>query len=152
GSDLGLSLSYAEQAEPRGLAEAFIIGRSFVGDDSVALVLGDNIFYGHGLAELLQQAVAHLDGATLFGYPVKDPERYGVAQADAAGRLVSIEEKPARPRSHTAVTGLYLYDNAVLDIAAGLRPSTRGELEITDVNNIYLQAGRARLVDLGRGM
>jgi glucose-1-phosphate thymidylyltransferase len=151
GAELGLSLSYAEQAAPNGLAEAFIIGREHVGDDSACLVLGDNIFYGHGLAGTLQRAVTGLAGCTLFGYPVKDPQRYGVAEVDPTGRLVSIEEKPAVPRSNLAVTGLYLYDNAVLDIAAGLTPSARGELEITDVNNAYLAQRRARLVNLGRG-
>ncbi len=152
GSDLGLSISYAEQPQPNGLAEAFIIGREHVGADHAALVLGDNIFHGQGLAELLQHEVARLDGCTLFGYQVSDPERYGVAEADAAGRLLSIEEKPARPRSSRAVTGLYFYDNDVLDIAASLIPSARGELEITDVNRAYLDKGAARLVNLGRGM
>jgi glucose-1-phosphate thymidylyltransferase len=152
GSELGLTLTYAEQAHPNGLAEAFIIGADHVGDDSAALVLGDNIFYGNDLAELLQREVAGLDGCTLFGYQVRDPERYGVAEADATGRLVSIEEKPAKPRSNQAVTGLYLYDNEVVEIARGLTPSARGELEITDVNLAYLHKGRARLVDLGRGM
>ena len=152
GSDLGLDLSYAEQPEPNGLAEAFIIGADHVGTDSAALVLGDNIFHGNDLAELLQREVARLDGCTLFGYQVRDPERYGVAEADDTGRLVSIEEKPAKPKSNKAVTGLYLYDNDVIDIAAALTPSARGELEITDVNRAYLDKGRARLVDLGRGM
>jgi glucose-1-phosphate thymidylyltransferase len=151
GHQLGLDLSYAEQPHPNGLAEAFIIGRDHVGDDSACLVLGDNIFYGHGLATLLQEEVRRLDGATLFGYEVKDPERYGVAEADAEGNLLSLEEKPAKPRSNLAVTGLYLYDNEVVDIAASLTPSARGELEITDVNNHYLTKGRARLVNLGRG-
>ena len=152
GSELGLTLSYAPQPEPNGLAEAFIIGADHVGDDHAALVLGDNIFHGNDLAEMLQREVADLDGCTLFGYRVRDPERYGVAEADATGRLVSIEEKPARPKSNKAVTGLYFYDNDVVDIAAGLTPSARGELEITDVNRAYLDKGRARLVDLGRGM
>jgi glucose-1-phosphate thymidylyltransferase len=152
GSDLGISLSYAQQPHPNGLAEAFIIGADHVGDDSAALVLGDNIFHGNDLAEMLQREVTDLDGCTLFGYRVSDPERYGVAEADANGKLVSIEEKPARPRSNKAVTGLYFYDNDVVDIAAGLTPSARGELEITDVNRAYLDKGRARLVDLGRGM
>ena len=151
GSQLGCRFSYAIQAAPRGLAEAFIVGREFVGDEPVALILGDNIFHGHGLAELLQEAVADLAGATLFGYHVKDAQRYGVAVTDAVGHLVDIEEKPASPRSNLAVTGLYFYDNDVLDIAAGLVPSARGELEITDVNLAYLKQGRARLVDLGRG-
>jgi glucose-1-phosphate thymidylyltransferase len=152
GSDLGLTLSYAEQAHPNGLAEAFVIGADHVGDDTAALVLGDNIFHGNDLAELLQREVDRLDGCTLFGYQVRDPERYGVAEADATGKLVSIEEKPTRPKSNKAVTGLYLYDNDVVEIAAKLTPSKRGELEITDVNQTYLDRGRARLVDLGRGM
>jgi glucose-1-phosphate thymidylyltransferase len=152
GAEIGLTLSYAEQPQPNGLAEAFIIGRDHVGGDSACLVLGDNIFHGQGLSVRLQQAVADLDGCTLFGYPVKDPERYGVAEVDADGRLLSIEEKPARPRSNLAVTGLYLYDNAVVELAAGLSPSARGELEITDLNNAYVEQGRARLVNLGRGM
>ncbi|HET7406276.1 MAG TPA: glucose-1-phosphate thymidylyltransferase RfbA [Mycobacteriales bacterium] len=152
GDDLGISLSYAVQEEPRGLADAFIVGRDFVGDDSVCLVLGDNIFHGHGLAELLQQSVRELEGCTLFGYPVHDPERYGVALADETGRLLSIEEKPAQPKSNLAVVGLYFYDNRVLDLAAALAPSARGEIEITDLNNRYLEMGAARLVNLGRGM
>jgi glucose-1-phosphate thymidylyltransferase len=151
GAELGLRLSYAEQPQPNGLAEAFIIGREHIGADPACLVLGDNIFYGQGLSTRLQQAVADLDGCTLFGYPVKDPERYGVAEVGTDGRLLSIEEKPARPRSNLAVTGLYLYDNAVVDLAAGLAPSSRGELEITDLNNTYVAQGRARLVNLGRG-
>ena len=151
GSQFGLSLTYAEQAQPNGLAEAFVIGAEFIGDDDVALVLGDNIFYGQGFSRVLQQQVATLDGCVLFGYPVKDPSRYGVGEVDADGKLVSIEEKPARPRSNKAITGLYLYDNAVTDIARGLAPSPRGELEITDVNLAYLRQGRAHLVDLGRG-
>jgi glucose-1-phosphate thymidylyltransferase len=152
GSELGLTLSYAEQAHPNGLAEAFILGADHVGDDTAALVLGDNIFHGNDLAELLQREVASLDGCTLFGYQVRDPERYGVAEADPTGKLLSIEEKPARPKSNKAVTGLYLYDNEVVGIAGALSPSPRGELEITDVNRAYLDKGRARLVDLGRGM
>jgi glucose-1-phosphate thymidylyltransferase len=152
GSDLGLTLTYAEQAQPNGLAEAFIIGADHVGDDTAALVLGDNIFHGANLAELLQHEAAQLDGCTLFGYRVRDPERYGVAEADATGKLLSIEEKPAQPKSNKAVTGLYFYDNEVVRIASSLTPSARGELEITDVNRAYLDKGRARLVDLGRGM
>jgi glucose-1-phosphate thymidylyltransferase len=152
GEDLGLDLSYAEQAQPNGLAEAFIIGRDHIGSDSAALILGDNIFYGHGLAELLQREAAAVDGCTLFGYRVSDPERYAVSETTPAGRLLSIEEKPARPRSNTAVVGLYFYDNDVVDIAASLAPSARGELEITDVNRAYLDKGAARLVQLGRGM
>jgi glucose-1-phosphate thymidylyltransferase len=151
GAEIGLTLSYAEQPQPNGLAEAFIIGRDHIGDDTAALVLGDNIFYGHGLGTALQRAAADLDGCTLFGYPVKDPERYGVAEVDASGKLLSIEEKPARARSNLAVTGLYLYDNAVVELAANLAPSARGELEITDLNNAYVAQGRARLVNLGRG-
>lgn len=151
GSDFGITLSYAEQAHPNGLAEAFIIGRDHVGDDSVALVLGDNIFYGQGFSGILQAEVANLSGCTLFGYQVTDPERYGVGEADENGVLLSIEEKPDKPRSNRAITGLYMYDNRVLDIAAAIRPSPRGELEITDVNMEYLKLGAARLVDLGRG-
>jgi glucose-1-phosphate thymidylyltransferase len=151
GDQLGLSLSYAEQPQPNGLAEAFVIGADFIGDDEVALVLGDNIFFGIGFSGLLHDAVSNLDGAVLFGYRVLDPERYGVGELDVAGRLVSIEEKPAEPRSNLAVTGLYFYDNDVVEIARNLRPSARGELEITDVNLEYLRRGRARLVDLGRG-
>ncbi|MEU4444393.1 glucose-1-phosphate thymidylyltransferase RfbA [Actinosynnema sp. NPDC050801] len=151
GSQFGLDISYAEQAHPNGLAEAFVIGADFIGDDAVSLVLGDNIFYGQGFSKLLQHNVATLDGCVLFGYPVKDPERYGVGEVDANGRLVSIEEKPAQPKSNKAITGLYFYDNGVVDIAKSLRPSPRGELEITDVNLTYLREGRAQLVDLGRG-
>jgi glucose-1-phosphate thymidylyltransferase len=151
GSQYGLSLSYAEQPQPNGLAEAFIIGEQFVGDDSVALVLGDNIFYGQGFATVLQQQSNGIDGCVLFGYPVRDPERYGVGEVDWTGKLVSIEEKPARPRSNKAITGLYFYDNDVVEISKNLKPSPRGELEITDVNRTYLEQDRARLVDLGRG-
>jgi glucose-1-phosphate thymidylyltransferase len=151
GTDLGLDLSYAIQPEPNGLAEAFIIGRAHVGNDTSALVLGDNIFYGHGLGGLLSDAAALDSGCTLFGYRVRDPERYGVAEAAADGTLISIEEKPAAPKSNLAVTGLYFYDNEVLELAANLRPSIRGELEITDLNNCYVARGDARLIDLGRG-
>jgi glucose-1-phosphate thymidylyltransferase len=151
GGQFGARFEYAEQPQPNGLAEAFIIGRRFVGDDDAALVLGDNIFYGHGFARMLQAEAAGLDGCVLFGYAVKDPQRYGVGEVDADGRLVSIEEKPTQPRSNRAITGLYFYDNSVLDIARGLTPSARGELEITDVNLAYLKQGRAKLVDLGRG-
>ncbi|MFI2778833.1 glucose-1-phosphate thymidylyltransferase RfbA [Streptomyces sp. ALB3] len=151
GSRLGIGLTYAEQARPGGLAEAFTIGADHIGDDSVALVLGDNIFHGPGFSLLLQEHMPHTDGALLFGYPVRDPERYGVGEADEHGQLVSIEEKPAEPRSNRAITGLYFYDNDVVSIARGLRPSARGELEITDVNKDYLSRGKARLVDLGRG-
>ncbi|MFV0535139.1 MAG: glucose-1-phosphate thymidylyltransferase RfbA [Cumulibacter sp.] len=151
GSQWGINLTYAEQAHPNGLAEAFILGRDHVGDDSVALVLGDNIFYGQGFSSTLQHEATSLSGCTLFGYQVTDTERYGVGEADADGKLISIEEKPARPKSNRAITGLYFYDNRVLDIAANLKPSARGELEITDVNKQYLEWNDARLVDLGRG-
>ena len=151
GSQWGISLHYAEQPQPNGLAEAFIIGREHVGNDSVALVLGDNIFYGQGFSRTLQQASEDIDGCVLFGYPVKDPERYGVGEMDGAGNLKSIEEKPEHPKSNLAITGLYLYDNEVVSYAADLEPSARGELEITDLNNLYLKAGKAKLVDLGRG-
>ena len=151
GSELGLQLSYAQQPSPDGLAQAFVIGREFVGTRQVALALGDNIFFGHGLPETLQAAAARTEGATVFGYEVRDPERYGVVDFDADGRALSLEEKPAQPRSHWAVTGLYFYDNAVLDIAAGLAPSPRGELEITDVNRAYLALGRLHVERLGRG-
>ncbi|MBS2021841.1 MAG: glucose-1-phosphate thymidylyltransferase RfbA [Deltaproteobacteria bacterium] len=151
GASLGMSFSYAEQAAPNGLAEAFRIGRDFVGQDNVTLVLGDNIFHGHGLSHTLQEEVKQVDGCTLYGYTVKDPERYGVAELGAGGRVVSLEEKPKAPKSNLAVTGLYMYDNDVLDIARDLKPSARGELEITDVNRTYLARGKARLVNLGRG-
>jgi glucose-1-phosphate thymidylyltransferase len=151
GSWLGVKFSYAEQKEPRGLAEALIIGRKFVGSDSVALILGDNIFYGHGLHEILARAMARKDGATIFAYAVTDPERYGVIELDEAGRALSIREKPSHPVSPYAVTGLYFYDNAVLDIAASVAPSGRNELEITDVNRAYLKAGKLNVEVLGRG-
>jgi glucose-1-phosphate thymidylyltransferase len=151
GSRLGLRLSYAEQPEPNGLAEAFVIGADFIADDPAALVLGDNIFYGHGFSTTLQQCVATVDGCVLFGYPVKDPQRYGVGEVDATGKLISIEEKPPAPRSNKAITGLYFYDNDVVKIARSLTPSARGELEITDVNLHYLRQGRAAMIDLGRG-
>ncbi len=152
GSRFGISLSYAEQAAPNGLAEAFIIGREFVGSDSVALVLGDNIFYGAGLGEIVRSAAGQQSGATVFAYNVEDPERYGVVEFDpATGLARSIEEKPSEPKSHWAVTGLYFYDNKVLDIAAGLAPSPRGELEITDVNRVYLESGTLQVQRLGRG-
>jgi glucose-1-phosphate thymidylyltransferase len=151
GEELGLTLSYAVQPEPNGLAEAFLIGREHVGDDDVCLILGDNIFYGAGLARLLQDAIADLDGCTLFGYPVRDARRYGVPEVDKDGRLVEIIEKPERPKTNIAVTGIYLYDNGVVDIASGLRPSARGELEITDLNNVYIHNKRAKLVNFSRG-
>lgn len=151
GSDWGISFSYAEQPAPEGLAQAFTIGKSFIGSDAVALVLGDNIFFGHGLSAMLRAATVQQSGATIFGYYVKDPERYGVAELGADGRVVGIEEKPARPRSNYAVTGLYFYDNRVVDIAAGLRKSARGEYEITAVNNAYLEGQTLRMELLGRG-
>ncbi|MEP6599757.1 MAG: glucose-1-phosphate thymidylyltransferase RfbA [Actinomycetota bacterium] len=151
GSDLGLNLDYAVQPEPNGLAEAFLIGRDHVGHESAALVLGDNIFYGHGLGGQLSEAAELDTGCLLFGYRVSDPQRYGVAQADEKGVLVSIEEKPVQPKSNLAVTGLYFYDNDVVEIAKALQPSVRGELEITDLNNVYVERGSARLIDLGRG-
>src|SRR5215471_1486202 len=152
GSDLGLKFSYATQEHPRGLADAFIVGRKFVGDDRVALILGDNIFYGHGFPELLAGATSRERGATIFGYIVDTPQQYGVVELDGRGRAVSIEEKPREPRSNVAVTGLYFYDNQVLDIAAELRPSARGELEITDVNRAYLERGELHVELLGRGI
>ncbi len=151
GSELGLTLRYAVQPSPDGLAQAFVIGREFVGPRRVALALGDNIFYGHGLPEVLQAAAARERGATVFGYEVRDPERYGVVEFDDDGRAVSLEEKPAAPRSHWAVTGLYFYDNDVLDIAATLKPSPRGELEITDVNRVYLERHALHVERFGRG-
>ena len=151
GGHVGLSIHYAEQPRPEGLAQAFLIGRDFIGGDNVALVLGDNIFYGHGLQGMLDQAVGQAEGATVFAYPVKDACRYGVVELDAEGRPLSIEEKPSAPRSRLAVTGLYFYDNRVLEIAAGLKPSRRGELEITDVNCAYLARGQLRVQCLGRG-
>jgi len=152
GAPWGLRISYAPQPSPDGLAQAFLIGREFIGKDSVCLVLGDNIFFGEGLPAMLRRAAALDTGATVFGYPVQDPERYGVVEFDAAGRAVSLEEKPARPRSNHAVTGLYFYDNDVIDIAQGLKPSSRGELEITDVNRAYLERGRLAVEKLGRGI
>ena len=152
GERWGMSFSYAEQASPDGLAQAFVIGREFVGDDRVALVLGDNIYYGVGLRVLLQRAAARDTGASVFGYYVRDPERYGIVEMDDEGRVLSIEEKPAQPRSNFAVTGLYFYDNDVLDIARTLAPSARGEYEITDVNRAYLERGDLHVQIMGRGM
>ena len=151
GSQWGLNIEYAEQPQPEGLAQAFVIGRDFVGSDSVTLVLGDNIFYGQGFSKLLQQVSAEDIGATIFGYQVQDPERYGIVEFDLDGRVVSIEEKPKQPKSSYAVPGLYFYDNRVLDIAADLRPSPRGELEITDVNKAYLDEGELHVELLSRG-
>ncbi len=147
----GLRIAYAVQPKPEGLAQAFVIGRDFVGADPSCLVLGDNIFYGHDLTGQLERASARRDGATVFAYPVKDPERYGVAEFDAAGKVVSLEEKPAAPKSRYAVTGLYFYDSRVLDIAATMKPSARGELEITDVNRRYLEMGALSVEVMGRG-
>ena len=152
GAQLGLNLEYAVQPNPDGLAQAFIIGREFVGRDSVALVLGDNIFHGHGLPDDLRRAAARNEGATIFAYQVRDPDRYGVVEFDETGRAVSLEEKPSHPRSSWAVTGLYFYDNRVLEIARALRPSARGELEITDVNRAYLETGTLHVERLGRGI
>lgn len=152
GRQWGISLQYAVQPEPRGLAEAFIIGRQFIANHMSCLVLGDNIFYGHGMTELLTSVAQRQQGATVFGYWVKDPQRYGVAEFDAAGRVTSIMEKPEQPRSNYAVTGIYFYDQQVADIAAQLQPSPRGELEITDINNQYLQQGQLMLEKLGRGI
>jgi glucose-1-phosphate thymidylyltransferase len=152
GGDFGLRLSYAVQPTPDGLAQSFLIGATFVGSSPVALALGDNIFYGNGLPEILLRASARATGATVFGYTVKEPERYGVLGFDREGRVTSIEEKPKAPKSQWAVTGLYFYDNKVLDIAAGLKPSARGELEITDVNRAYLEQGTLHVEKLGRGI
>src|SRR5262245_12649865 len=152
GVHLGLSIQYEVQPRPEGLAQAFIIGRKFVGQDSVALILGDNIFYGHGLPDALLNAAESETGATVFVYQVRDPERYGVVELDESGRALSLEEKPVRPRSNYAVTGLYFYDNEVLDIASKLKPSARGELEITEVNCSYLAKGALRVQKLGRGV
>jgi glucose-1-phosphate thymidylyltransferase len=151
GTDYGVRFTSAVQDAPRGLADAFIVGRDFVGKDTVALVLGDNIFYGHGLTELLLEAASRKRGATIFGYAVNDPQRYGIVELDGGGKAASIEEKPAQPKSNYAVTGIYFYDNRVLDIAAKIKPSARGELEITDINRAYLELGELHVELLGRG-
>lgn len=151
GRQLGIQLSYEEQPSPGGLAEAFIIGKDFIGDDHVSLILGDNIFYGHHFTHHLQQAASRRFGATVFAYQVSDPHRFGVVEFDCAGRVISIEEKPEKPKSNFAVTGLYFYDNRVVDIATQIQPSRRGELEITDVNRVYLELGELNVELLGRG-
>lgn len=151
GHKLGISLEYAVQDEPKGLAQSLIIGQEFIGDQQVCLVLGDNIFYGHRLPDMLREEAHRLDGCTLFGYPVGDPERYGVAEMDEEGNILSLEEKPLKPKSNLAVTGLYMYDNEAVRRAIALEPSARGELEITDLNRTFVAEGRARLVNLGRG-
>jgi glucose-1-phosphate thymidylyltransferase len=152
GTQWGLRFSYKEQPRPEGLAQAFIIGRDFIGEDSVCLILGDNIFYGHGLPEQLKKAVSRKTGATVFGYWVKDPERYGVVKLDENSKAINIEEKPVKPKSNWAVTGLYFYDNRVIDIASTLKPSARGELEITDVNRVYLEMDQLFVEKIGRGV
>ena len=152
GRQWGLRLRYAVQPKPEGIAQAFLVGREFIGTDAVALVLGDNVFYGHDLTELLGRAAARASGATVFAYPVNEPGRYGVVEFDARGKAVSIEEKPSRPKSRYAVTGLYFYDRRVVEFAAQLKPSARGELEITDVNRAYLERGELEVIPMGRGM
>ncbi len=152
GSQWGMSFTYVEQSAPRGLAEAFILGKEFIGDDSVALILGDNIFYGHGLPVQLQEAAKLKEGALIFAYPVRDPERYGVVTFDENRKAIHLEEKPQKPRSHFAVPGLYFYDNQVASIAENLKPSPRGELEITDLNRVYMERGQLQVTELGRGV
>ena len=152
GSRFGIRLAYAAQPKPEGLAQAFLIGKEFVAGGPAALILGDNLFYGHGISAQLQRAAKQRDGATIFGYWVKDPERYGVVEFDAAGRAISIEEKPPQPRSHYAVVGLYFYDSEITAVAEGIKPSPRGELEITDVNNVYLERGKLNVELFGRGI
>ena len=152
GEKLGLKFEYLVQDSPRGLADAFRVGKDFIGDDPVALILGDNIFFGHGLPDSLKEAAANNQGATIFAYPVNDPERYGVVEFDSDGKALSIEEKPDQPKSDFAVPGLYFYDNQVVEIAQSLKPSKRGELEITDLNQIYLDRGELRVIALGRGV
>jgi glucose-1-phosphate thymidylyltransferase len=152
GSQWGMSLQYREQPKPEGLAQAFIIGREFVGNDPSCLILGDNIFYGHGLTESLKTAATRTEGATVFGYWVNDPERYGVAEFDASGRVIGLVEKPSKPKSNYAVTGLYFYDNQVVDMARDLKPGVRGELEITDINKLYLAQNQLQVEKLGRGI
>ncbi len=152
GGQWGLNISYKVQPSPDGLAQAFVLGSDFIGDDACALVLGDNIFYGHNLADLVKNAAIKTVGATVFAYPVNDPERYGVVEFDEGGRAISLEEKPTKPKSRYAVTGLYFYDNQVVDIAHGIKPSARGELEITDINKHYLEMGALAVENMGRGM
>jgi glucose-1-phosphate thymidylyltransferase len=152
GSRFGIKLEYAEQPRPEGLAQAFLIGKSFIGGGPAALILGDNLFYGHGISEQLQRAAAHKDGATIFGYWVRDPERYGVVELNEQGKAISIVEKPKEPKSNYAVVGLYFYDHTITSVAEAIKPSSRGELEITDVNNWYLSQGKLRVETLGRGM
>ncbi len=151
GGGIGVKFSYAVQPEPRGIAESFIVGRDFIGKDNVSLILGDNVFYGHNITEILKQAVSVREGAVVFGYYVKDPQRYGVIDFDAGQKVLSIEEKPDVPKTSWAVTGLYFYDNKVIDVVKNLKPSQRGELEITDVNKAYLAAGKLKVILLGRG-
>jgi len=151
GSNIGISIQYATQPEPKGLAQAFVIGKQFIGSDHVAMILGDNIFYGQGFQKILQKAAQRETGATTFAYQVKDPQRYGVVELCSSGKILSLEEKPSNPRSNYAVTGLYFYDNQVVDIAASLKPSKRGELEITDVNNVYAKNNQLHVEQLGRG-